>query len=145
MSKQTKTLLRVFFIAALGLTSFAKTPRFTGKMVAYDPLLHASKSASVVANREEVILEVAGKKAKYLKVVVVSVGTTQLDPKYFDGTTPLTVRAFRDHSCDENSPRLVTQVSLDQKSGTYLLTDAFKNAPPAKIKTLECYESVEKK
>jgi hypothetical protein len=142
---QRKTMLTGVSIAALGLVCFAKTPTLSGKMVAYDPLLHAAKSATYGSNREEVILETAGPKNKYVKVVFVGFGTTQVDPKYFDGTTALTVRALRDHSCDESLPKIVAQVGLDQRSGTYLLTDAFKASPPGKIKTLECYEATEKK
>ena len=37
--------------------SFAKNPDRHGKMVAYDPLLHAAKAATFVANKEVVILE----------------------------------------------------------------------------------------
>jgi len=77
--------------------------------------------------------------------VFVSYGTTQLDLKYFDGTLPLTVKALRDRSCDETDPKMVTQVSLNQGSGTYLLTEAFRNPPAPKIKKLECYDVTEKK
>ena len=75
------------------------------------------------------------KKGKYVKVVFSSSGTTQIDPKYFDGTQPLTADVLRDHTCDENSPRFVPEMSLQQMAGTYLLTDAYKTSPPAKIKT----------
>ncbi len=114
-------------------------------MVAYDPLSQAAKVASFVANKEVVILETPGQKSKFVKVVFVSYGTTQLDGKYFDGTLPLTVKALRDRSCDETNPKMVTQVSLNQGSGTYLLTEAFRNSPPAKIKKLQCYDATEKK
>ena len=87
-----------------------------------------------MANKEVVILETPGQKSKFVKVVFVSYGTTQLDGKYFDGTLPLTVKALRDRSCDETNPKMVTQVSLNQGSGTYLLTEAFRNSPPAKIR-----------
>ncbi|HTS37982.1 MAG TPA: hypothetical protein VMH04_20065 [Candidatus Solibacter sp.] len=126
------------------LSAFAKTPKVTGKIVGYDPLLHASKNTTLVANHETVVVETIGMKAKYVKLMFSSVGTTQIEDKYFDGSTPLTVQALRDHSCDERWPKLVEQVSLDQKSGTYVLTGAFKNSPP-KIKTLECYEAIVKK
>ncbi len=133
-------------IAALELVCSAKTPTLTGKMVAYDPLLHAAKAASFVANKEIVILEVSGSKAKYVKVVFVSFGTTQIEQKYFDGTQPLTVRAIRDHDCDERPPRTVPQLSADQRSGIYLLTEAFRNLTSLKVKKkLECYDATEKK
>lgn len=132
-------------IGVLSLACFAKTPTLTGKMVAYDPLLHASKTSSVVANKEVVILETPDQKQKHVKVVFISFGTTQIEDKYFDGTLPISVRAIRDKGCDEHSPRLLPQVSLDESAGTYLLTNAFKNSPPAKIKTLECYDAVQKK
>ena len=144
MMKWDKTLMTVATIAAFALACFAKTP-LSGKMVAYDPLAHAAKVASFVANKEVVILETAGPKTKYVKVMFVSYGTTQLDAKYFDGTVPLTVKALRDKTCDEKDPKLVTEISLNQGSGSYLLTDPFKKSPPAKIKTLECYDATQKK
>jgi hypothetical protein len=140
-----RDLFGIVVVMALAAACFAKTPTLTGKMLAYDPLLHAGKVASTLANREEIILEAPGHKLKYVKIVFVSVGTTQLDAKYFDGTTPLTVQALRDRDCDEKSPRFVNQVGLDQRSGTYLLTDAFKKSPPPKIKTLECYAATRTK
>jgi hypothetical protein len=144
MTEQKKALLLAAGITAFGLTCFAKTPVLTGKMVAYDPLLHASKPSTMQANREVVILETSGRKTKYVKIVFVSFGTKQVEEKFFDGTTPLTVQALRNHECDENSPRMVPQVSLEQKSGTYVLTDPFKTTPPH-IKNLECYDATGKK
>lgn len=143
--KQNMALLTGVAIATLGVVCFAKTPTLTGKMVAYDPLLHAAKAGSFVANKEIVILELPASKAKYVKVVFVSFGTTQIEQKYFDGTQPLTVRAIRDHDCDERSPRTVPQLDSDQRSGIYLLTDAYKNSPPANLKKLECYDATAKK
>jgi hypothetical protein len=143
--KPKTALLSGVVIAALGLVCSAKTPTLTGKIVAYDPLLHAAKAGSFVANKEVVILEVPASKAKYVKVMFVSFGTTQIEQKYFDGTLPLAVHAIRDHSCDERSPTTVTQLSSDQRSGIYLLTDAFKNSPPSNLKKLECYDATEKK
>lgn len=140
-----KAFLTGVAMAALCLACFAKTPTLSGKMVAYDPLSHAAKVASFVANKEVVILETPGQKNKHVKIMFVSYGTTQVDGKYFDGTLPLTVKALRDRSCDETDPKMVTQVSLNQSSGTYLLTEAFKNSPPPKIKKLECYDVTEKK
>ena len=145
MTKLMKVFLPGLAVATLSLASAAKTPRLMGKMVAYDPLLHASKPSTMQPNKEVVILETTGHKAKFVKVVFVSLGTTQIDEKYFDGLTPMNVRALRNHECDENSPRMVPQVNLDQKSGMYLLTDAFKSTPPARIKTLECYDATGKK
>jgi hypothetical protein len=145
MTNQGKLLLRSIAVVALGITAFAKTPTLTGKMVAYDPLLHAAKVATFVANKEEVILEIPGPKTKFVKVVVVGFGTTQIDPKYFDGTTPFVVQALRDRTCDEKSPKLVAEMGTDQKSGIYLMTEAYKNTPTPDIKTLECYEATGKK
>jgi hypothetical protein len=147
MTKQNKALLTGVALAALGFACFAKskTPTVTGRMVAYDPLLHAGKAATFVANKEAVILEATRVKARYVKVVFVSYGTTQIEPKYFDGSLPLTVQVLRDRTCDESYPKTVPQVGLDQTSGTYLLTDAFKNSPLPKIKTIACYDVTEKK
>ena len=138
-------LLSSIVVVALGIAGFAKTPTLTGKMVAYDPLLHAAKVATFVANKEEVILEIPGPKIKFVKVVVVGYGTTQIDPKYFDGTIPFAVQALRDRTCDEKSPKFVTQLGTDQKTGIYLKTEAYKNAATPTIKTLECYEATGKK
>ena len=143
MSRQTQTLLTAVAIVAFGITSHAKNVKITGKIVAYDVMKHASKSSSILQNQEVVVLETSGKQ-KYAKVMFSSPGTIQIDPKYFDGTQPLEADVFRDHSCDEKAPTFVTQVSLEQIGGTYLLTDAFKNQPPARIKTLECYVAIYK-
>jgi hypothetical protein len=141
-----KTILHVTAaIVALQLTCAAKTPKFTGKMVAYDPFLHASKPSTMQSNKEVIILETPNHKKKYVKLVFISFGTKQLDEKYFDGSTPITVEALRDEECDERFPRYVTQVSLDQGAGSYLLTDAFKASPPPHLKKLECYDATAKK
>ena len=129
---------------ALTIVSSAKNTKISGKMVAYDLMKHSSKSASATQNQEVVVLETGGKQ-KYAKVMFSTFGTTQIDPKYFDGTQPLEADVLRDHSCDEKTPTFVNQVSLEQIGGTYLLTDAFKNHPPARIKTLECYAAIYKK
>jgi hypothetical protein len=145
MKERTKAFLTGVVIAALVLACFAKTSNLSGKMVAYDLLSHAAKVGSFVANKEVVILETPGQKSKYVKVVSVSYGTTQIDGKYFEGTLPVTVKALRDRTCDEKYPKMVSQYSLNQTSGTYLLTDAFKSSPLPRIKNLECYDALEKK
>jgi len=145
MKQRTKAFLTGVVIAAPVIACFAKTPTLSGKMVAYDPLAHAAKAGTFVANKEAVILETPGQKNKYVKVVFVGYGTTQIDGKYFDGTLPLTVKALRDRVCDEKDPKMVGQYSLNQPSGVYLLTDAFKSSPLPRIKKLECYDAVEKK
>ena len=140
-----KALLIVIAIVAFGLVSLAKASKIAGKIVAYDLMRHNSKTASFMQNQEIVILETSGEKEKYVKVIFSSVDTSQIDPKYFDGTLPLEVDVLRDHSCDERSPVFVTQASLERIAGTYLLTDAFKKRPPASIKTLKCYAAIYKK
>lgn len=144
MTRVKQALLMTVAVAAFPLAGVAKKPpTLTGKIVAYNPLLHAAKSATYGSNREEIILETA-EKTKYIKVVFVGFGTTQIDQKYFDGTQPLTAHALRDKSCDDKSPAIASQVTVTERAGTYLLTDAFKNSPP-KIKSLECYEATEDK
>ena len=140
-----RNLLGIVAFGTVALVCLAKTPTLTGRMIAYDPLLHAAKIASNMPSREEIILETPGHKTKYVKLILVSVGANQLGAKYFDGATPITVQALRDRDCDEGTPRFVKQVGLDQRAGTYVLTDAFKNSPPGRIKTLECYEATRKK
>jgi len=137
--------LKTGAVLALQLVCFAKTPTVTGKMVAYDPILHGSKNAVGIANKEVVIVQTEGQKTKYRKLVFLSFGTTQLDAKYFEGTEPFSVQALRDHSCDENYPNIVPQVSLSERGGTYLLTDAFQKTPPGRIKNLPCYDVTKKK
>jgi len=142
---RTKIFLTAVAIVTFTSFSLAKNTKLTGKIVGYDVMHHTSKSASVVQNQEVVILETANPKQKYVKVMFSSFGTTQIDPKYFDGAEPLTTDVFRDHSCDEKVPAFVSQVTLEQIAGTYLLTDAFKSQPPARIKTLKCYVAIYKK
>ena len=132
-------------LLAFSLVCLAKTTKLTGKIVAYDVMKHASKSAAAVQNEEVVILETTGQKQKYVKIVFSSVGTTQIEQKYFDGTVPLAVEVLRDHTCDEKAPALVAKLSMEQVGGNYLLTDAFKAQPPAKIKTLVCYAAIYRK
>jgi hypothetical protein len=143
--KHRTLCLRIGALLGLQLMCFAKTPTVTGKMVAYDPILHGSKNASGIANKEVIILETSGQKTKYRKLVFISFGTTQVDAKYFDGTQPLSVQAIRDHSCDENYPNMVPQLTLNERGGTYLLTDAFQKTPPGRIKNLPCYDVTKKK
>ena len=145
MLRQKKLLLTAVAITALGAVSFAKTTKLTGKVVAYDVTQHSSKNASALQNQETVVLETTNPKEKYVKVLYSSFGTTQIEPKYFDGALPLTVDVLRDHSCDESAPRLVREVSVEQMGGTYLLTDAFKTQPLGRIKTLKCYVAIYKK
>jgi len=142
---QHKALLIAIAILALGLVSLAKTSKIAGKIAAYDLMRHNSKAASFMQNQEIVVLETSGEKDKYVKVIFSSFDTRQIDPKYFDGTLPLEVDVVRDHSCDERTPVFVPQASLEQIAGTYLLTDAFENHPPASIKTLKCYAAIYKK
>ena len=140
-----KSFLAALVIVACTLLSFAKNSKLTGKIVGYDVMHHSSKSASVVQNQEVVVLETANPKEKYVKVMFSSFGTTQIESKYFDGTEPLTIDVLRDHSCDEKTPAFVSQVSLEQIAGTYLLTHAFKSQAPGRIKTLKCYVAIYKK
>jgi len=140
-----KALLVAVALLALGLASFAKASRIAGRIVAYDLMRHNSKAATFMQNQEIVVLETSGEKEKYIKVIFSSSDTSQIDAKYFDGTLPLEVVALRDRTCDQRGPVFVTQPSLEQIAGTFLLTDAFKNRPPASIKNLKCYAAIYKK
>jgi len=140
-----KALLIALAILGLGLVALAKASKIAGKIVAYDLMRHNSKTASFMQNQEIVILETSGEKEKYIKLIFSSFDTSQIDAKYFDGTLPLEVDVLRDHSCDQRTPVFVTQASLEQIAGTYLLTDAFKNRPPASIKSLKCYAAIYRK
>ena len=144
MTPHGKILLTTLAIVAFGVASVAKATKRTGKIVAFDIMQHTSKNASALQNQETVVLETTNTKEKYAKVVFSSFGTTQIEQKYFDGTLPLTVDVMRDHTCDESAPRLVREVSIEQMGGTYLLTDAFKTQPPARIKALKCYVAIYK-
>jgi len=145
--RHTKPTLIAIAVAAFVLAANAKTTKVSGKIVAYDLVRHTSKSANLQQNEEVVILDTnsSKQKDKYVKVMFSSSSTTQIDPKYFDGTQPLTTDVFRDHTCDEKAPRFVREVSLEQMGGTYLLTDSYKTSPPGKIKTLECYVAIQRK
>jgi len=147
LPRHNRVILTALSILAFALVCLAKTQKLNGRIVGYDLMKHASKAASIVQNEEVVVLETDGQKQrdKYVKVVFSSFGTTQIDQKYFDGTLTLAVDVFRDHSCDEKAPRFVSQVSLEQIGGTYLLTDAFKSSPPIRLKTLDCYVAIFKK
>jgi hypothetical protein len=148
LPRSRNILLTVISVVALAIVTFAKTHQLTGKIVAYDVMKHVAKAASFVENQEVIILETDNpkQKDKYVKVTFSGFGTTQIDQKYFDGTSPLTVDVFRDHSCNESFPTFVSQVSIEQMApGTYLLTDAYKNSSPGRIKNLECYVAIQKK
>ena len=145
MALHNKSLFAAVIVLTLTAVSFAKSQKLEGKVVAYDLMKHSAKAASSMQNQEIVVMEAPSQKQKYVKVMFSSFGTTQIEPQYFDGTHPLAVDVLRDKSCDERSPRFVSQVSLEQMSGAYLLTDAFKSAPPGRIKNLECYVAVYKK
>jgi len=140
-----KALLIAVAMLSLAIVCFAKTKKLTGKMVAYDFMKHSAKPASLIQNEEVVVLETPNEKQKYVKLVFSSSGTTQIDPQYFDGSQPLAADVFRDKTCDEKAPTFVSQVSMEQIAGTYLLTDAYKNHPPSRIKNLECYAVIYKK
>ncbi len=145
MRQSQKVVLTAVMILAFGLVSLARTSKLTGKIVGYDFMHHASKAASDTLNEEVIVLETPNPKQKYVKVMFSSMGTTQIEPQYFDGTQPLEVNGLRDKTCDEKAPTFVSQVSMEQIAGTYLLTDAFKTQPPARIKTVECYAAIYKK
>lgn len=145
MPIKTDKLLLSLAVFLFALVSQAKTAHLAGKMVAYDLMRHASKSATFQQNQEVVILEATGQKDPYVKVVFSSVGTTQIDPKYFDGSLPLEAEVMRDHSCDESAPRFVPQATLENIAGRYLLTEAYKSHAPGKIKRLKCYAAIYKK
>ena len=146
MRNQRQALLIAAVSLTFALAASAKTIKMTGKMVAYDVMKHASKSSSILQNEEVIVLDTNNPKSKnkYAKVMFSTSGTTQIDPKYFDGSQPLQVEVFRDHSCDEKSPQFVNQVSMEQIAGTYLLTDAFKTSPPGKLKIMECYVAIQR-
>jgi hypothetical protein len=140
-----KALLTAIAMLLLAIVCLAKTKKLTGKMVAYDFMKHSAKPASLVQNEEVVVLETPNEKQKYVKVMFSSAGTMQIEAKYFDGTQPLEADVFRDKTCDEKAPSFVSEVSMEQIAGTYLLTDAYKNHPPSRIKNLECYAVIYKK
>jgi len=142
LRQSQKVVLTAVMILAFGLVSLARTSKLTGKIVGYDFMHHASKAASDTLNEEVIVLETPNPKQKYVKVMFSSMGTTQIEPQYFDGTQPLEVNGLRDKTCDEKAPTFVSQVSMEQIAGTYLLTDAFKTQPPARIKTVECYAAI---
>ena len=145
MSRTYKFRLLLFTFGAWALLCVAKNPTLNGKMVAYDLMRHAAKDAGGQQNEEVIVLQLSGPKPKLVKVVYSSSDTTQIDPKYFDGSAAFDVQVFRDKSCDESAPRFVSQVQVEKMGGTYLLTDAFKSQSPGRIKSLPCYVAIARK
>jgi len=140
-----KALLTELVLFVLVVVCVAKTTKLSGKIVGYDFMHHASKATSDTQNQEVVILETPNPKQKYVKVMFSSPGTTQIEAKYFAGTQPLEAEVFRDKTCDEKAPAFVSQLSMEQIAGTYLLTDAYKTSPPSRIKNLDCYVAIYRK
>ena len=142
---RNRALLTVIALMIFAVVCAAKTKKISGKIVGYDFMHHASKATSDTQNQEVVILETPNEKQKYVKVMFSSLGTTQIEPKYFDGAQALDAEVFRDHTCDEKSPIFASQVSMEQIAGTYQLTDAYKTHPPSRIKHLDCYVAIYRK
>ena len=66
-------------------------------------------NASCGENTEIVILQTRQiDNEQYFKLIFKSLGQDQLDKKFFQGNTLLTVRAVRDQTCDLNSPKFWT-------------------------------------
>ena len=70
-----------------GCPRFARTAKLTGKMVGQRfnaPRLQSMRLTDRI--EEVVVLETLNRKQKYVKVILSSLGTTQIEPKYFDAT-----------------------------------------------------------
>jgi len=147
------------FIAPLILTTFCfgRTKELTGRVFAYDPMTHILKLASFVENQEIVLLQIdSGRHAKrYIKLVVHGFGQTQIPDNYFAGDSVLTVRAARDHSCDQETVDFVTTVVDDEhprahsdgtkwvplNGGKFIVAETFRKQPLPRLSNLECYSA----
>jgi len=146
-------------IVPLILTPFClgRTKQLTGRVFAYDPEAHISKVASFAENQEIVLLQIDSKKQgrRYLKLVVHGFGPTQIPDNYIAGGSVLTVRAARDHSCDQETVDFVTTVVDDEhprvhpdgtkwvplNGGKFIVAEHFRNQPLPRLSNLECYSA----
>jgi hypothetical protein len=93
-------LLLAIAIVALVPLALAQTRELSGYVFAYDPVLHSDKRF-LSENTEIVILQTSQvDDEKHLKLVFKSSGPDQLNKKFFQGDTLLSVRAVRDRTCD---------------------------------------------
>lgn len=143
----------ILIVLSLASPSQAQSRKFTGQIFAYSPWEHLLKLSSFVPNQEIVIFRLRNRPT-FVKLVFVSFGQEQLNEKYFDGSTTISVRAKRDTSCDETAPQFFGRseplVTNDEASRTsqlkelpikrkYKLASAFaENKTPA-LNRVDCY------
>jgi hypothetical protein len=147
------------FIVSLILTTFCFgwTKELTGRVFAYDPMVHILKLASFVENQEIVLLQIdSGRHGKrYIKLVVHGFSQTQIPDNYFTGDSILTMRATRDRNCDQKTVDFVTSVVDDEhpkarpdgtkevplNGGKFIISQHFKGQPLPQLSNLECYST----
>jgi hypothetical protein len=143
---------RALFLFAMGALVLvprlvAQTRELTGYMFAYDEVRHFEKSM-FGENTEIVILQLGQTDSeRYLKLIFKSLGQDQLDKKFFQGDTLLTVRAVRDPTCDLNSPEFLDSAALFSylngpvrwQPRKLSLTAHFNMATPPAVASLKCY------
>jgi|SRR5580692_7432222 hypothetical protein len=134
-------------ISALVPRDLAQTRELSGHVFAYDPVLHSDKRF-LGENTEVVILQTSqADNERYLKLVFKSLGPDQLNKKFFQGDTLLSVRAARDQTCDLNSPEFLDGAALFSylngpvhwQPRKLLLTDHFNTATATTVASLKCY------
>jgi hypothetical protein len=140
-------LLLAIAIVALVPLAVAQTRELSGYVFAYDPVLHSDKRF-LSENSEIVILQTSQvDDEKYLKLVFKSSGPDQLNKKFFQGDTLLSVRAVRDQTCDLNSPEFLDSATLFSylngpvrwQPRKLLLTAHFNTATATTVASLKCY------
>jgi len=143
---------RALFLLAIAILALvprvlAQTRELSGYVFAYDPVLHSDKRF-LGENTEIVILQTRQiDSEQYLKLLFKSLGRDQLDKRFFQGDTLLTVRAVRDQTCDLNSPEFLDGAALFSYSNgpvrwqprKLLLTDRFNTTTPPTVALLKCY------
>lgn len=157
MSRNLNILLVVAYIflslVLLASNSRAQSRKFTGQIFAYNPRQHIFKVSSLVQNQQTVIFRLRNRPT-FVKLLFVSFGREQLDKKYLDGSATIAIRAQRDPSCDENSPKFFSQgeppIPNERNSETngikelpieqnYRIATSFTSEKVPHIEHVDCY------
>jgi hypothetical protein len=145
-AKMKKFLTFICIVVGLSLfvptaTASGKGRHFKGTIVAYDPGYHSLKQPSFVRNLEVTIADVGrkGSDPTFIKLIFEGFGTQQVAHDVLRGRKPFSVRGTRDTSCDEDHPRLLSEVDSFQGSGTFLLNETHRTQSLDGIAHLKCY------
>lgn len=142
MSKMSKVasvaLLLLSFVPSVASRAACN---FKGTIVAYDPVYHGLKQPSFVRNLEVTIADVTRKRGhrRLVKLIFEGFGAQQVPDDVLEGRTHFNVRAIRDASCDEDHPRVLSEVDPFQGSGAFLLNQTHRVQGLDGISHLDCY------